>query len=103
LAALAVAMTPTVVFAQCFQVNFAPLGAKLNEDTTEAQVVGALGYTPTAVSLDTCGQKSDSGPWQCKIEMFGGDCSGSLRVYFRKTKDGVWVVNNWDATQPTGL
>lgn len=102
LAALGIATAPTAVLAQCFQLNFAPLGAKLDEEMTEAQVVSALGYAPTAVSLRTCGQKTKGGEWSCKIEVFGGDCSGSLTVYFRKNKEGVWVVNDWDAIQPTG-
>ncbi len=103
LGALAIATAPVAVFAQCFQGNFAPLGAKLDEEMTEAQVATALGYTPNAVSLSTCGQETSDGAWSCKIEVFGGDCSGSLTVYFRKNKDGVWVVNSWRAVQPTGF
>jgi hypothetical protein len=103
LVALAIATVPTAVFAKCYEVNFAPLGAKLDEEMTEAQVATALGYTPTAVSLSTCGQESKGGEWSCKIEVFGDACSGSMTVLFYKNKDGVWAVNSWHAIQPTGF
>ena len=103
LVALAIATVPVAVLAQCFQVNFAPLGAKLIEEMTEAQVAVALGYAPTAVSMRPCGQKTSGGAWSCKIEDFGGDCTGSLGVYFSKNREGAWVVDSWDATQPTGF
>ncbi len=104
LAALAIAAPPSVVFAQdCYPTNFAPFGAKLDEDLTEAQVIAITGFQPNTVSLDTCGQKSKGGDWSCKIETWGGACSGQLIVYFRKNADGVWVVNNWDSNAPLGF
>jgi hypothetical protein len=56
---------------------------------TEAEVISALGYRPDVVTLETCGQGSRKGPWQCKIYRFS-----DLRVLFRD-EDGVWVVNSW--------
>ena len=94
---------PSVAFAQCYPTNFALFGAKLDEDLTEAQVIAVTGFQPNTVSLDTCGQKSKGGDWSCKIETWGGTCSGQLVVYFRKNAEGVWVVNNWDSTAPLGF
>jgi uncharacterized protein YecT (DUF1311 family) len=65
------------------------LSRLLHEDMTEAQVTSALGYQPNMVTMETCGQQSTHGSWQCKIYRFAG-----LRVLFRN-EDGIWVVNGW--------
>jgi hypothetical protein len=67
------------------------LSRLLREDMTEAQVTSALGFQPNMVTMETCGQQSSHGSWQCKIYRFGG-----LRVLFRD-EDGTWVVNSWFA------
>jgi hypothetical protein len=68
------------------------LTLQLREDMTEAEVVSILGYRPGVVTLETCGQRSNRGSWDCKIYRFG-----TLRVLFRRTDDGEWVVNSWFA------
>jgi hypothetical protein len=94
---------PVAASAQCYQVNFASFGANLNEDLTEAQVVQAVGYQPTTVSLETCGYDTKKGSWQCKIYTYGAPCSGELKVLFYKSNSGAWLVNNWTTTLPTGF
>ena len=102
LAAVAL-VAPQGALATCFQSDFSVFGGKLDEDQTEAQVIAITGFAANNVSLDTCGSTSSTGAWACKIETWGSTCKGELRVYFRKNKDGVWVVNNWTATPAQGF
>jgi hypothetical protein len=85
--------------AQIFGPNFGALGAKLEQNMSEDQVVSTVGRQPTSVSLSTCGTETKNGAWQCKIyEYEHGRRGSSLRIYFQRTPAGVWVVSNWNAS-----
>jgi hypothetical protein len=80
------------------EVNWGYLSMNLAEDMTEQQVINMLGYQPNKVELDTCGQKSRDGPWQCRIYTFGMALytSQELKIYFYKSRqDSRWRVNSW--------
>ena len=66
----------------------ATLSKQLEPGMTEAQV-SAL-REPDRVSLETCGQNSRGGAWQCRIYHYGF----TMMVLFRATPSG-WVVNSW--------
>ena len=95
LGAMAISASLGVVSsAEAQSVNFPAMGIRLQEDMTENQVIQALGYTPSAVALETCGSTT-AHPWQCKIYRYGAVLDGELDVYFAKDEHGTWVVNNW--------
>jgi hypothetical protein len=80
-------------------VNFAAYGAVLKEGMTESEVVSAIGYRPSAVSLETCGAKT-AHPWRCKIYEYGSLFTGELRIYLSERGDDTWVVDSWSASAP---
>lgn len=82
--------------ASIFHPDYASKGAKLDQGMTEAQVSNIVGHEPYSVSLTTCGGKTGS-TWTCKIETFGSIADRRLIVYFARTPQGAWIVNNWDA------
>jgi hypothetical protein len=69
------------------RMSTATLSKQLAPGMTEAQVSELR--EPEKITLQTCGQTSGSGPWQCKVYHYG-----SLVVAFPATQSG-WVVNSW--------
>ena len=54
--------------------------------------VKAIFGAPDGVEVDTCGEKSPSGPWTCKILKYGNS-----HFYFGKCPfTGQWVLNNFE-------
>ena len=78
-------------------VNFPAMGIRLQEEMTENQVIQALGYSPNAVSLETCGSDTPH-PWSCKVYKYGNVFSGELHVLFGKNASGIWTVSAWTTT-----
>jgi hypothetical protein len=81
--------------AQISRADLGALSARLNPGMTEQQVIDAIGYAPNSVSLQTCGMDSKTGPWTCKVYMYGpGYKYSSIAVLFQLTS-GQWVVVSW--------
>jgi hypothetical protein len=70
------------------------LSARLSPRMTEQQVMGAVGYRPNKVELQTCGGDTSNGAWSCKIFTFGS-LYNHLRVTFFEDDSHVWHVNDW--------
>jgi hypothetical protein len=76
-------------------VNWGAKSALLDVDMTEQQVMNEVGYRPNKVEMQTCGQETRNGAWQCKIHTYGFQLS-KLTVYFSESSDdGTWRVNHW--------
>lgn len=69
------------------RMSTATLSKRLQQGMTEAQV--AEMREPDRISMETCGQNSRTGAWQCKIYHYG-----SFLVAFSAAR-GSWVVNSW--------
>ena len=72
------------------------MSKKLEVGMTEKEVEGRIGG-PSAVSMMTCGGKTDA-PWPCKLWSYR-DMSGldRLNVFFFNAPTGEWRVNHWSA------
>jgi hypothetical protein len=75
------------------QVNWGAMSLRLSENMTEQQVINAIGYSPSKAELKTCGQRSATGSWDCKIFTYGGG-STFLLVYMHRSGNS-WIVNGW--------
>ena len=75
------------------QVTWGQISALLDKGMTEQEVIQAVGYRPTKVELQTCGQDTTGGAWSCKIYTFG-NMYENLRIYFHEGTRG-WLVNGW--------
>jgi hypothetical protein len=65
----------------------ATLSKQLQQGMSEAQVTEMR--EPDSITMETCGQNSRAGAWQCKIYHYG-----SLSVTFNNARGG-WTVNSW--------
>jgi hypothetical protein len=45
--------------------------ALLDSGMTEQQVTKTVGYRPSKVEMQTCGQQTKQGPWACKKHTYG--------------------------------
>lgn len=70
---------------------------QLEQGLSEGAVIGRLGQ-PESVSLSTCGGANGIPTWTCKLYKYNnnGWAAHSLTVYFSKSLDGDWHVNNWN-------
>jgi hypothetical protein len=85
----------STVQAQAQYVDWGEKSARLDLGMSEQQVMNAVGYRPTKVEMDTCGQNTGK-PWQCKIHTYGS-WQYSLTVYFSQSSyDGTWHTNSWN-------
>jgi hypothetical protein len=66
----------------------------LKPGEAQADVHSALGWMPGHTNLETCGQETAGGSWQCLNEYYQGP-NGTLDVVYRQEDDG-WVVNAWN-------
>jgi hypothetical protein len=73
--------------------DWGPFSLRLSEDMTEQQVINVIGYQPNQVTLETCGNQSSNGPWECRILIFGSKYNG-LTILERRNGP-FWVVNSW--------
>ena len=75
--------------------NWGAKSALLDQGMTEQQVMNTVGYRPTKVEMQTCGQQTGAGAWQCKIHTYGLPMS-NLTVFFSQSPDdGTWRVSGW--------
>jgi hypothetical protein len=59
------------------------------------QVKNKVGYAPTKVEVETCGQGTARGAWVCKIHTYG-TLSSNLKVWFSQSpNDGMWYIAAW--------
>jgi hypothetical protein len=92
---IAVGLTSINLSSYAQQVDWGERSALLKLDMTEQQVVQTIGYRPSKVEMQTCGQQSSTGAWRCKIYTFGF-VFNNLRIYFAQVVGDLWVVNNWE-------
>lgn len=71
------------------------LSLALEPGMTEDDLERLQPLQPYSASLETCGQKSQSGEWECKTWEYG-DGTNALEVWFYQDNKGVWRVNNWE-------
>lgn len=69
------------------RMSTAMLSKQLQQGMTEAQVTEMR--EPDSITMETCGQNSRAGSWQCKIYHYG-----SFLVMFNNGR-GSWTVNSW--------
>ena len=97
----ALALSPVAANATCYRDDFSTYGSRLEQGMTEYQAKAAVGgWVPNWVQVDLCGASTASGPWDCKIEIWGSPCNGALTVWFAK-HNGVWLVDSWTPTEST--
>jgi hypothetical protein len=90
-AALAAVLLPSAVHAA------SPMEAatlRLERGMTEQMAISAVGIAPTSTMMQTCGQTSGTGPWNCKTVIYGDMRSGGLATYFQQTRRG-WLLAGW--------
>jgi hypothetical protein len=80
-------------YVPCADADLGCKSMRLREFMTEQEVMGAIGYRPNKVELDTCGSSTDH-PWSCKKFTFGS-LYEHITVYFAEDQIGNWTVNSW--------
>lgn len=76
--------------------NWGTISLRLSEDMTEQQVISAIGYLPDKAEQTTCGQRSSTGSWDCRVLTFGDRRRFNYLEILMRRSDGLWVVNSWE-------
>lgn len=75
--------------------NVKAASLKLQQGMTEAEAISAIGFPPDSAELKTCGTRTKSGSWSCRILTFHSlNNRQELRVEEALVGD-VWRVNSW--------